>query len=101
MSQVTLNPATDITVTNRRSLADFKKESGSESIDIIANPHKPGQLFFLCGKTYGKVSNQVAESINSVAEADLQVADMSILGQPAFPVLMMVGNSRKNVVRTL
>lgn len=96
----TLNPNTDIVITNKRSINTFKAQQGSDCLEIVANPKKNGSLFFVCGGTTGIVSRAVQADLNNLTEAQLCVGDMSILGKPAVPVLMMVGDGKKNVVRT-
>lgn len=101
MNNQTLNPATDIVITNKRSIATFKAQQGSDTLDIVANPKKNGSLFFVCGSATGIVSQAVQKNFNSLSADEMQVADMSILGKPAVPVLMLVGDGKKNVVRSL
>ena len=100
MNNQTLNPATDIVVSNKRSIATFKAQQGSDKLEIVANPKKNGSLFFVCGSATGIVSQKVQAELQNLSEEQLCIGDMSILGKPAVPVLMVVGDGKKNVVKT-
>jgi hypothetical protein len=89
----------NIVTTDRMSAADLCKNQGSP-IEFIKNPNK-GTIFFTCGQITGYCSPKVQEKADTVTLDELQFGRMSIDGQPAVPILMMVGNSKQNVVRTL
>lgn len=88
-----------ITATNRMSAAQLIKVQGC-NIDLVENPHT-GKIFFVCGNVKGYVSPAVLENLNTVSVEELQFAEVSIDGKPSVPCLMMVGNSKQNVKRTL
>lgn len=75
--------------------------SENSSLDFIENP-KTGKLFFVCGQRRGYVSPRAAEALASGAGInDFQYGEVSIDGGAAVPCLMVVGNSAKNVKRSL
>lgn len=99
--------------TNIKSAADLKLERGAE-IEFVESKNTPGKLFFTCGHVYdaekkedvpfcGYASNAVQKAVRekNLKLEDVQYCDMSIDGKPAVPCLMMIGNSKKNVVYTL
>lgn len=90
-----------VTKSNEMSAADLKVRNHSD-IDFVRNPNT-GKMFFVCGSTKGYVSKAVQKSVeeNTVTLESLRYCDMSIDGNPAVPCLMMVGNSRKNVLKSL
>lgn len=89
----------NITATNRMSAAQLMKSQNSE-LQFIENSNT-GKIFFMCGEIKGYVSPAVLSKMNTVTVADLQFAEVSIDNKPSVPCLMMVGDSSKNVRRTL
>ena len=98
---------------NIKSAADFVKERKAD-IEFIQSKNNPNKLFFVCGTTYDTEKKEdvpfcgyASEAVQTAAKAgtltleEVQYCDMSIDGKPAIPCLMMVGNSKKNVVFTL
>lgn len=98
---------------NIKSAADFARQMNAD-IEFIYSKKSPGKLFFTCGTVYdaekkqdvpfcGYASNAVQEAAKAgtLKLEEVQYCDMSIDGKPAVPCLMMVGNSKKNVVFTL
>lgn len=93
---------------NRMTATQLKEQEGS--INFVKNP-KNGNLFFTAGKYTGYVSPAVKEQIMSVQLSDLQFAECKDESLPDrdpvtgssnwVPCLMMVGDSSKNVVRSL
>lgn len=90
-----------VTKSNEMSAADLKVRNNA-SIDFVRSP-KTGKVFFVCGSTKGYASKAVQRALESgsLMLENLRYCDMSIDGKPAVPCLMMVGNSRQNVLKTL
>ena len=90
-----------VTKTNEMSAADLKVRNHSD-IDFVRSP-KTGKIFFVCGSTKGYVSKAAQKKLEegSLTLESLRYCDMSIDGNPAVPCLMMVGDSKKNVLKTL
>lgn len=90
-----------VTKTNEMSAADLKVRNNA-NIDFVRSP-KTGKVFFVCGSTKGYVSKAAQKSLEngSLTLESLRYCDMSIDGKPAVPCLMMVGNSKQNVLKTL
>ena len=74
--------------------------SENASLQFVENP-KTGKVFFVCGSKKGYVSPAAQAAINTGTLHDFQYAEVSINGGAAVPCLMVVGNSRKNVKRSL
>lgn len=87
--------------TNEMSAADLKVRNNA-NIDFVRSP-KTGKVFFVCGSTKGYVSKAAQKNLEegSLTLENLRYCDMSIDGKPAVPCLMMIGDSRKNVLKTL
>lgn len=88
---------------NRMSAKALKEQQNNASIDFVENPNKPGKVFFVCGTVTGYCSPAVQRVYETVTLDDLQFAEVAKDGDPtnAVPCLMMVGNSQKNVKRSI
>lgn len=74
--------------------------SENSKLDFVENPNT-GKIFFVCGSKKGYVSPAAREKMSTGTLDDFQYAEVSIDGGPAVPCLMVVGNSGKNVKRSL
>lgn len=74
--------------------------SENAKLDFVQNPHT-GKIFFSCGSKRGYVSPAAVEKMATGTLDDFQYAEVSLDGKPAVPCLMVVGNSDKNVKRSL
>ena len=88
---------------NRMSAAALKEQQNNAPLEFVENPHKPGKVFFTCGSVTGYCSPAVQLAYQSVTLEELQFAEVAKDGNPinAVPCLMMVGNSKSNVKRSL
>lgn len=88
---------------NRMSAAALKEQQNNAPLEFVENPNKPGKIFFVCGSVTGYCSPAVQRTYQSVTLAELQFAEVAKDGNPdnAVPCLMMVGNSKANVKRSL
>lgn len=99
--------------TNIMSAADFAKRQRAD-IEFIRSKTNPDKLFFVCGTKYDPDKEEevsfcgyASEAVQKAAKAgtlkleDVRYCEMSIDGKNPVPCLMMVGNSRKNVIFTL
>lgn len=89
----------NITASNRMS-AKTLVISENSPIEYVQNP-KTGKLFFVCGSKQGYVSPALQEKYDTAGLEDIQYAEVSIDGGAAVPTLMVVGDSKKNVKKTL
>lgn len=92
-------PQDEITSTNRMSAKQLVISENSP-LEFIENPNT-GKTFFVCGNRKGYVSPNVQEIMDSCTLDDLQYAEVSINGNPAVPCLMVVGDGKANVKRSL
>jgi hypothetical protein len=70
-------------------------------LDFVENPNT-GKIFFVCGSKKGYVSPAALEKMNGKCSLDdFQYAEVSIDGAEAVPCLMVVGNQRNNVQKSL
>ncbi len=101
METTNQNTAANIESTNRMSAEALIIKENSE-LQFVENPHKPGKLFFVCGKKTGYVSPALQTKLNNddATLADMQYAEVSINGEVAVPTLMVVGNSSKNIKKS-
>ena len=74
--------------------------SENASLQFVENPNT-GNIFFVCGSKKGYVSPAAKAVMETGTLDDFQYAEVSIDGNPAVPCLMVVGNSGKNVKRSL
>lgn len=74
--------------------------SQNAELQFVENPNT-GKIFFVCGEKKGYVSPAALEKMNTGTLDDFQYAEVSIDGGAAVPCLMVVGNSGKNVKRSL
>lgn len=74
--------------------------SENSSLEFVENPNT-GKIFFVCGSKRGYVSPAAQAAMETGSLDDFQYAEVSIDGNPAVPCLMVVGNSNKNVKRSL
>lgn len=74
--------------------------SENARLQFVENPNN-GKLFFVCGSKRGYVSPAAKAKMTTGTLDDFQYAEVSIDGGAAVPCLMVVGNSEKNVKRTL
>ena len=74
--------------------------SENASLQFVENPNT-GKIFFVCGSKKGYVSPAALEKMETGTLDDFQYAEVSIDGGAAVPCLMVVGNSGKNVKRSL
>ena len=74
--------------------------SENASLQFVENPNT-GKIFFVCGSKKGYVSPAAKAQMETGTLDDFQYAEVSIDGNPAVPCLMVVGNSDKNVKRSL
>ena len=74
--------------------------SENASLQFVENPNT-GRIFFVCGSKKGYVSPAAVEKMATGSIDDFQYAEVSIDGGAAVPCLMVVGNSGKNVKRSL
>lgn len=74
--------------------------SENARLQFVENPNN-GKLFFVCGSKRGYVSPAAKAKMATGTLDDFQYAEVSIDGGAAVPCLMVVGNSEKNVKRTL
>lgn len=88
---------------NRMSAAALKEQQNNAPLEFVENPHKPGKVFFMCGSVTGYCSPAVQRDYQSVTLEELQFAEVAKDGNPAnaVPCLMMIGNSKSNVKRSL
>lgn len=85
---------------NRKTATQLVIAENAE-IEFVNNP-KTGTLFFVCGSVQGYVSPAVKAKLDEVTLEDLQYAECAKPGSDEFvPCLMMVGNSKANVKKTL
>lgn len=89
----------NISATNRMSAKSLIISENSP-IDFVKNPNT-GKLFFVCGSKKGYVSPKVASQIDTIELDDMQYAEVSIDGGEAVPTLMVVGDMKQHVKRTL
>lgn len=87
-----------LVASNRMTATQLVKLNGP--LDFVKNPHT-GITFFVCGNIRGYVSPAVQAKVDTVELEDLQFAMVSKDGAEPIPCLMLVGDSRKNVRRTL
>ena len=74
--------------------------SENAKLDFVENP-QTGKIFFVCGSKKGYVSPAAQAAMETGTLDDFQYAEVSIDGGAAVPCLMVVGNSGKNVKRSL
>lgn len=74
--------------------------SENATLQFVENPNT-GKIFFTCGKKKGYVSPAAKAIIETGSLDDFQYAEVSIDDKAAIPCLMVVGNSAKNVKRSL
>lgn len=74
--------------------------SENAKLDFVENPNT-GKIFFVCGSKKGYVSPAALAILETGNLDDFQYAEVSIDNGPAVPCLMVVGNSGKNVKRSL
>ena len=74
--------------------------SENASLQFVENPNT-GRIFFVCGSKKVYVSPAAVEKMATGSIDDFQYAEVSIDGGAAVPCLMVVGNSGKNVKRSL
>lgn len=74
--------------------------SQNASLQFVENPNT-GKVFFVCGSKKGYVSPAAKAAMETGTLDDFQYAEVSIDGGVAVPCLMVVGNSGKNVKRSL
>lgn len=74
--------------------------SENASLQFVENPNT-GKIFFVCGNKKGYVSPAAQAVMETGTLDDFQYAEVSINGGAAVPCLMVVGNSDKNVKRSL
>ena len=74
--------------------------SENASLEFRENPNT-GKIFFVCGSKRGYVSPAAQAAMETGSLDDFQYAEVSIDGGAAVPCLMVVGNSGKNVKRSL
>ena len=74
--------------------------SENASLQFVENPNT-GKIFFVCGSKKGYVSPAAQAAMETGTLDDFQYAEVSIDGGAAVPCLMVVGNSAKNVKRSL
>lgn len=91
--------ADQITSTNRMSLRQLIISENSQ-LDFVTNPNT-GKIFFVCGSKRGYVSPNAQAKIDTGTIDDFQYAEVSINGAEAIPCLMIVGNGKQNVKRSL
>jgi hypothetical protein len=74
--------------------------SQNAPLEFVKNPNN-NKIFFNCGQVKGYVSPAALEKMATGTIDDFQYAEVSIDGGAAIPCLMVVGNSKANVQRTL
>lgn len=74
--------------------------SENAALQFVENPNT-GKIFFVCGNKRGYVSPAAQAKMHDGSIDDFQYAEVSINGGAAVPCLMVVGNSQKNVKRSL
>ena len=74
--------------------------SENAELEFVENPNT-GKVFFTCGNKRGYVSPNALAIMDTGTLDDFQYAEVSIDGNPAVPCLMIVGNSKQNVKRSL
>lgn len=84
---------------NRMSARQLVIKENAE-LQFISSP-KTGKLFFTCGSKKGYVSPAAQAKMENGTIDDFQYAEVSIDGGEAVPCLMVVGNSKENVKKTL
>lgn len=84
---------------NRMSARQLVISENAE-LQFVENPNT-GKIFFVCGSKKGYVSPAAVEKMATGTLDDFQYAEVSIDGGAAVPCLMVVGNSGKNVKRSL
>lgn len=84
---------------NRMSARQLVISENAE-LQFVENPNT-GKIFFVCGSKKGYVSPAAVEKMEKGTLDDFQYAEVSIDGGAAVPCLMVVGNSGKNVKRSL
>lgn len=84
---------------NRMSARQLVISENAE-LQFVENPNT-GKIFFVCGSKKGYVSPAAVEKMATGTLDDFQYAEVSINGGTAVPCLMVVGNSGKNVKRSL
>ena len=89
----------NIQSTNRMSAAALVIKENAE-LEFVQNPNT-GKLFFVCGSKRGYVSPAAQKVYQTCELSDLQYAEVSIDNGEAVPCLMVVGNSKANVKRSL
>lgn len=89
----------NIQSTNRMSARQLVISQNAE-LQFVENPNT-GKIFFVCGSKKGYVSPAAQEKMSTGTLDDFQYAEVSIDGGAAVPCLMVVGNSGKNVKRSL
>lgn len=88
---------------NRMSAKALREQENNATIDFVENPNKPGKVFFVCGSITGYCSPAVQRAYKTVTLDELQFAEVAKDGNPAnaIPCLMMVGNSKQNIKRSI
>lgn len=87
-------------VRNRKTARQLVIKENAE-IEFIRNPNT-GTLFFVCGSKQGYVSPAVKAKLKSITIEELQYAECAKPGTNDWvPCLMVVGNSKQNVQKTL
>ena len=74
--------------------------SENAALQFVENPNT-GKIFFVCGNKKGYVSPAAQAAMENGTLDDFQYAEVSIDGGAAVPCLMVVGNSQKNVKKSL
>ena len=89
----------NIQSTNRMTARQMVISENAE-LEFVENPNT-GKVFFTCGNKRGYVSPNALAIMDTGTLDDFQYAEVSIDGNPAVPCLMIVGNSKQNVKRSL
>lgn len=94
-----MTQSNNIQSANRMSARQLVISENAE-LQFVENPNT-GKIFFVCGSKKGYVSPAAVEKMATGTLDDFQYAEVSIDGGVAVPCLMVVGNSGKNVKRSL
>lgn len=87
-------------VRNRKTATQLVISENAE-LQFINNPNT-NKVFFMCGTVKGYVSPAVTAKLDTVDLEDLQYAECAKPNTDDWvPCLMMVGDTNKNVVRSL
>lgn len=87
-------------VRNRKT-AEQLVISENAPLEFIFNPNN-NKYFFMCGSTKGYISPAVRAKMDTIELKDMQYAECAQPGTDNWvPCLMVVGDSKKNVKRSL